>query len=134
MTFSNFKLKKDWYLETDILGIKNKTLIFTKNQLFSPNESGEYHIVYGGWTENTPNVGGRMILDESQMMSANDNGEILFEKVNQTVDITIKIDEISEEDENSIRNWRIQLDVKTSRKKLKEIERVINEKVIPILQ
>ncbi len=43
-----FKLKKDWYLETDILGIKNKTLILTEGQEFLPNELGEYHIVYGG--------------------------------------------------------------------------------------
>jgi hypothetical protein len=38
-----------------------------------------------------------------------------------------------DDDEEIIKNWRIQLDVKTSRRKLKEIEKIINQKVKEIL-
>ena len=129
----SFKLKKDWYLETDILGIKNKTLIFTEGQIFEPNEKGEYHITHGGWSENTPNVGGRMILLEDEMKSANDNGVLLFDIIEPKQNIEVVIQEISEDDDLIVRNWRIQLDVKTTRKKLKEVEKIINEMVKPIL-
>jgi len=132
MKSPSFTLKKDWYLETDILGIKNKTLIFTKGQIFKPNENGEYHIIHGGWSEKNPNIGGRMILLEEDMKLANDNGEILFDIIVEK-DMNLKIEEISEDDENVERNWRIQLDVKTTRKKLKEIQKIIEEKVKPIL-
>ena len=133
MSKSSFKLKKNWYLETDILGIKNKTLIFTEGQIFKPTDIGEYHIIHGGWSEENPTIGGRMILSEEEMRIANDNGELLFDEVKPSQELLIKIDEISEEDENVIKNWRIQLDVRTSRKKLKEIELIINEKVKPLL-
>jgi len=127
-----FKLKKNWFLETDIIGIKNKTLIFESGTVFLPKENGEYHVIWGGWSESNTNIGGRMILSEDEMKSANDNGELLFEIVDDK-NIEIVIKEIDDEDEDQIKSWRIQLDVKTTRKKLKEVQRIINEKVIPIL-
>jgi hypothetical protein len=63
----------------------------------------------------------------------NDNGDILFDIVEEKKDIEIKVEEVSDDDEEIIKNWRIQLDVKTSRKKLKEIEKIINEKVKELL-
>ncbi len=58
------------------------------------------------------------------------NGQAIIE---EKKDIEIKVEEVSDNDEEIIKNWRIQLDVKTSRKKLKEIEKIINEKVKEIL-
>lgn len=129
----SFKLKKDWYLETDILGIKNKTLIFPEGQLFEPTESGEYHIIHGGWSESNPSIGSRMILSEDDMKLANDNGTLLFDIVEPQQTVEIVIQEIPEDDDQLVRNWRIQLDVKTTRKKLKDIEILIKDKVLPLL-
>ena len=54
----------------------------------------------------------------------------LFEKYE---DIKLNIKEIHQDEEDKIGNWRIQLDVKTSRKKLKEIEKFIREGINDIL-
>ena len=48
-------------------------------------------------------------------------------------DFEIIIEEVPEDDDILVRNWRIQLDVKTTRKKLKEVQRIIEEQVRPIL-
>jgi hypothetical protein len=133
MEFPKFILQKDWFLETELLGIKSKTLIYKSGQEFTANTDGQYHIIFGGWSENTPNVGGRMILDIEQMRLATDGPDDLLFKEIITNPVEIKISEISEDDEDIVRNWRIQLDVKTSKKKLKEIERMINEKVLPLI-
>ena len=74
-----------------------------------------------------------MVSDVEGMKSASDNGDILFDIVEEKKDIEIKVEEVSDDDEEIIKNWRIQLDVKTSRKKLKEIEKIINEKVKELL-
>lgn len=128
-----FKLKKDWYIETDILGIKNKELLYKEGHIFVPNEKEEYHITHGGWSEQTPNIGGRMILSEEGMRTAEDNGEILFQEI-PTDEIKMTIKEIDKDDEDKIRSWRIQVDVKTSLTKLKEIQKIIESEVKSILQ
>jgi len=133
MKTPKFILKEDWYLETDILGIKNKTLIFTKGQEFKSNTEGTYEITYGGWSENTPNVGGRMILSEEDMRLANNEGTLLFDYLEPKEDIEIIVEQIPDNDDELVRRWRIQLDVTTTRKKLKEIEKIVNEKVKEIL-
>lgn len=133
MKKNKFRLKEDWYLETDILGIKNKTLIFTKDQEFKPNSDDKYELTYGGWSENTPNVGGRMILSEDDMRLANNNGILLFDIIEDKEDIEIIVEQIPDNDDELVRRWRIQLDVTTTRKKLKEIEKIVNEKVKEIL-
>ena len=45
--------------------------------------------------------------------------------------MTIK--EIIDSEDDVVKNWRIQLDVKTTRSKLREVEKIINEMVKPIL-
>ena len=54
----------------------------------------------------------------------------MFESVKE---IELNIKEISTNEEDIVRNYRIQLDVKTSSKKLKEIEKVFKEVVSSIL-
>lgn len=44
-------------------------------------------------------------------------------------DLEIIIEEIPDDDDNLVRNWRIQLDVKTTRKKLKEFENKFRESI-----
>jgi hypothetical protein len=132
MEFPKFILQKDWFLETELLGIKNKVLIYSTGQEIQSTPDGEYHLIWGGWTDQNPNVGGRMILSLEQMRSATDGGELIFKEI-ETNPIEIKISEISEEDEDIVRSWRIQLDVKTTRKKLKEVERAINDRILPLL-
>ena len=124
MKLPKFILRKDWNIETEFAGIKNKILIFSKGKVFESDDSGDYIIEW---------IGGRMTLDVDGMKSANDNGDILFDIIEEKKDIEIKVEEVSDDDEELIKNWRIQLDVKTSRKKLKEIEKIINEKVKEIL-
>lgn len=133
MKTPKFILKEDWYLETDILGIKNKTLIFTKGQEFKSNTDGNYELTYGGWSENTPNVGGRMILSEDEMRNANNEGVLLFDVIEWKEELEIIVEQIPDNDDELVRRWRIQLDVTTTRKKLKEIEQIVNEKVREIL-
>lgn len=131
---SDFKLKRDWFITTDVLGIKNRTLILPEGHIISPTEMNEYHIIYGGWSEENPKIGGRMILDEEGMINAcGEDGKNLFEKYN-FFDPELVIEEVNEEDDNLERNWRIQLDVKTTRKKLKEVQRIFDEQIKPILR
>lgn len=127
----NFQLKRDWFIETDILGIKNKTLLFNEGYQFKPTETGEYHIIYGGWSEMTPNVGGRMILSLEEMRTADDNGELLFQEIIEDLKFTIQ--EVDELEEDITKNWRIQVDVKTSAKKLKEIQIVLEKSIREVL-
>ena len=58
----------------------------------------------------------------------------ILEEVIEDNDLEIIIEEIPEDDDILVRNWRIQLDVKTTRKKLKEIEKAVNEHIKPLLK
>jgi hypothetical protein len=69
-------------------------------------------------------------MKEFKTSSDDNHFEILKEEVE---DFDIIIEEIPDDDDILVRNWRIQLDVKTTRKKLKEVEKIINEHVKPIL-
>ena len=124
MKLPKFILKKDWNIETEFAGTKSKIVIFSKGKVFESDDNGDYII---------ESLYGRMVSDVEGMKSASDNGDILFDIVEEKKDIEIKVEEVSDDDEEIIKNWRIQLDVKTSRKKLKEIEKIINEKVKEIL-
>ncbi len=54
----------------------------------------------------------------------------IFEKVNE---INLEIIEVKKDDEDKIGNWRIQLDIKTSRRKLKDIEKFIRDNISDML-
>ena len=78
--------------------------------------------------------GGSMILDFNGVKEAKQDGNILFEQILENKpELKLVIEEVPDDDENLIGNWRIQLDVKTTRKKLKEIERVFREVVSDII-
>ncbi len=117
-----FKLKEDWIHESDFLGGKITKKMYDKGHIFEPI-NGKYEIIH--------HTGEILQLNEEQMKSI--PLDILEEIKEASDDFEIIIEEISEDDDILIRNWRIQLDVKTTRKKLKEVQRIIEEQVKPIL-
>ena len=93
--------------------------------------------------------GEEIILQKGDITEPNENGDYAFPKISRTftkedllskpelfeelLELKLDVREITEDDENKIGNWRIQLDVKTSRNKLKEIEKFIRENVNEML-
>jgi hypothetical protein len=116
MNFPKFKLIQDLKIETEFAGLKSNQVIFQIGKEFLANVNGIYSIEWSG---------GKMELDEQQMIEAKQNGSPLFEK--EIPNYKIIVEEVDENDENLIGNWRIQLDVKTTRKKLKEFEKIFTE-------
>ena len=116
-----FKLTQDWNYETSFLGKTLSKPLYKSGHIFEPNLDGKYEI--------SQPTGDILTLSESEMESI-ENIEKVIEPTN---DFEIVIEELPEDDDNIIRNWRIQLDVKTTRKKLSEVQRLIEEHIRPIL-
>ena len=115
-----FKLIEDWIHEYSFLDRKMTKKIYDKGHVFEPID-GKYEIIH--------HTGEIFNLDEEQMKSF----DILEEVKEESDDFEIIIEEIPDDDDILVRNWRIQLDVKTTRKKLKEVQKIIEEYVKPIL-
>jgi len=109
----SFILLKDWYANIPFSNDKKK--IFNKGHIFEPNEDGEYIIEYGD----------KSMTSSLEWFDENDS----FEEVKH---YDIKVEEIESEDDD-VKNWRIQLDVKTTQKKLKEFERIFRNEIDKIL-
>jgi hypothetical protein len=78
--------------------------------------------------------GGSMKLDYNGVKEAKQDGNILFKEIKQEKqDIELIVEEIPDNDDNLIGRWRIQLDVKTTRKKLKEIEIAVRKAINDIV-
>ena len=112
---SKFILKKDWILKYTILDKQGQELLYTKGKVFEPNEHGEYII---------SSTHGQMILKYKDMKSSVDGEDLLFEEVEELPQIKVTL---LEEDEDSIKNYRLQLDVKTTPRKAKEIENYLRK-------
>jgi hypothetical protein len=126
MNFPKFKVKEDWYIETKLLNQVTKELVFEKGHIFE-TETGIYDIVWSG---------GKMSLTEEMIRDAKDgDGGFIFEEILVEIkeEVRMTVEEIPDSEENTVKNWRIQLDVKTTRAKLREVEKIINEMVKPIL-
>jgi hypothetical protein len=126
MNFPKFVLKEDWYIETKLLNQVTKELVFEKGHIFE-SENGIYDIVWSG---------GKMSLTEKMMKEAQDEDKnSMFEEIPIEVkeEVKMTVEEIPDSEEYAVKNWRIQLDVKTTRAKLREVEKIINEMVKPIL-
>jgi hypothetical protein len=126
MNFPKFLLKEDWYIETKLLSQVTKELVFEKGHVFE-SENGIYDIVWSG---------GKMSLTEKMMKESQDeNKNSMFEEIPVEVkeEVKMTVEEIPDSEEYAVKNWRIQLDVKTTRAKLREVEKIINEMVKPIL-
>ena len=115
---SKFILRKDWIVKYSILGQSHEELLYKKGEVFTPNEKGNYVF-------NTPYYG-TLTMKYQDMKSATDNDELLFEEVVEKIK-EIKITILDEEYENIERYFRLQLDVKTTPKKAKEIENYLRK-------
>lgn len=94
------------FLGNDILNI---------GDIIEPNENSEYIINY-----NSGDNKQTIQLTSEGVRNAKQDGLNIFDEYD---DIELIIEEIPEDDDILITNWRIQLDVKTTRKKLKEFEK-----------
>lgn len=100
------------FLGNDILRI---------GQIIEPNSEGIYEISYGeGISKNYLN------LSLEEVKSVKQNNVFIFEEIEE---VDIIIEELPDDDDILIRNWRIQLDVKTTKKKLKEFEKIFRESI-----
>lgn len=116
-----FKLKEDWTYETTFLGKTVSKILYKEGHIFESNSDGNYEVIQP--------TGEVILLTDSEI----ENIEHLEKIVEKSDEFEIIIEEIPDDDENLIRNWRIQLDVKTTRKKLKEVQQLIEEHIRPIL-
>ena len=128
MKYPRFISKEDWCIKTDFMGLSKEKVIYEKGHIFEPNENGTYEVLdpYGAYQQ----------IDEKTMKefkTSFESDENFFEILKEDEDFDIIIEEIPDDDDVLVRNWRIQLDVKTTRKKLTEVERIINDHVKPIL-
>ena len=105
-----FKLIKDFVVKTEIAGISKEKKVIDKGAEFEPNENGTYYIK---WNDD------ELYLNLQQMEESE-----YFERVQ---DYNIKATEINEIEEESLINFRIEFNVKTTKTKIKEFERVFNQ-------
>jgi hypothetical protein len=124
MNNPKFILNQDWTYETEFLGSKSTKTLYKKGDIFESNEDGKYQIIKP--------TGEIALIDLESIKSIKINDNLIFDEESEE-EFEIIIEEVLEDDENIVKNWRIQLDVKTTRKKLKEIEKIINQMVKPIL-
>jgi hypothetical protein len=108
-----FKLKEDWLYESIFLGKKITKKLYDKGHIFEP-EDGFYKI--------THHTGEIVEITVDEMRESK-----ILEEVFDTPEIIIE--EIPDDDDILVRNWRIQLDVRTTRKKLKEFEEKFRESI-----
>ena len=121
ITSMKFRLKNDWYIDNFF----DKVKIYDEGQIFTPNEEGNYII------ENPIN-GGKTKMSFDDMLKATDNGEPLFETINEQ-EIELTLEEVIEDKDNEVKKWRIQLDVNTSLNKLKQIQKFLQENIPDLL-
>ena len=115
-----FRLKEDWYLEDFF----DKVKIYDAGAVFSPSEDGKY-VING--------LNGSMVSRSfEEMQKAKIEGELMFEAISEQ-EIELMIEEVPEDKDNEVKNWRIQMDVKTSFKNLKKIEAFIKESIKEML-
>src|SRR5574343_107472 len=106
-----FILKEDLVLE---VGSHRQVLLY-KGFEVEPNDKDEYIIP----------VGDNRIWPKEDVISSG-----LFDIIKPSkTDIDLRIEEVSEGDDDIIRKWRIQLDITTSKKKLIEFERIFRESI-----
>jgi len=112
--FMKFRLIKDLITNTGFEEIK----LYDKGTIFTPNDEGNY--------EFTSPDGKIKIQSKEDLLDKNNLFEYLPE-------IELKVKELEIEEDDIVKNYRIQLDIKTSFRKLKEIEKFLKENVNEML-
>jgi tagaturonate reductase len=98
----------------------------------SSSECKPYTVFEKGLSLGKPFQSGKIVNSISREINANTEWQEVL-KLAESPDLEIIIEEVPDDDDILVRNWRIQLDVKTTRKKLKEVQRIIEDYVKPIL-
>jgi hypothetical protein len=122
-----FRLIFDWYVDDFFEKVK----IYEAGHVFSPCEDDNLE-GKGKYIIENPINKGRMVMNIEQMRNAKNGSVLMFEEVEEQ-EINMTIEEVTEDKDNEVRNWRIQLDVKTSLKNLKLIETFIKENIQELL-
>jgi hypothetical protein len=122
-----FRLIFDWYVDDFFEKVK----IYEAGHVFSPCEDDNLE-GQGKYIIENPINKGRMVMNIEQMRNAKNGSVLMFEEVEEQ-EINMTIEEVTEDKDNEVRNWRIQLDVKTSLKNLKLIETFIKENIQELL-
>lgn len=120
-----FKLIEDWHVDDFFEKVK----IYESGHVFSPSVDGEFK---GKYIIENPINKGQMVMDFDQMLNAKSGDEKMFEPIDEQ-DIQLVVEEVTEEKDLEIKSWRIQLDVKTSKRNLKKIESFIRENIGDLL-
>lgn len=120
-----FKLIEDWHIDDFFEKVK----IYESGHVFSPSVDGEFK---GKYIIENPINKGQMVMDFDQMLNAKSGDEKMFEPIDEQ-DIQLVVEEVTEEKDLEIKSWRIQLDVKTSKRNLKKIESFIRENIGDLL-
>ena len=110
-----FRLKEDWYTEIEFLGIKEKQKLYDKGHIFI-SQDDIFNI-------ETPYGNKEFTIEQMEETE-------IFEKVQD--EIYMNITE-SPDDQDEIKDWRIQLDVRTTAKKLKRIENFLRDNLNDLL-
>lgn len=118
MKYPKFILKEDWIIENNFLGKKTNKKIYEKGEIFEPTKDGFYKII---------DINGNEDMFPFSSMEQSDIFNIIEDE------IELQIEEISSDDDTLVSNWRIQLDVKTTRKGLSKIEKAIQKHIRPLL-
>ena len=124
MNYPKLILNQDWTYDTEFLGSKITKTLYKKGDIFEADDEGKYQVI-------NP-TGEISLINLESIKNIKINDTLIFEEELEE-ELEIIIEEVPEDDEDIVKNWRIQLDVKTTRKKLKEIEKIINQMVKPIL-
>lgn len=122
-----FRLIFDWYVDDFFEKLK----IYEAGHVFSPCEDDNLE-GKGKYIIENPINKGRMVMNIEQMRNAKNGSVLMFEEVEEQ-EINMTVEEVTEDKDNEVRNWRIQLDVKTSLKNLKLIETFIKENIQELL-
>jgi len=120
-----FRLKEDWYIDDLFERVK----IYDAGHIFYPSEEEE---TKGKYVIENPINGGRLVMTFDKMLNAKDGDNLLLEAIDEQ-EIEIRVEEVPEDKDDEVKNWRIQLDVKTSLKNLKKIEVFIKENIKEML-
>ena len=120
-----FRLKEDWYVEDFFEKVK----IYDAGHIFSPSLDVDLE---GKYVIENAASGGRMLMTFDQMLNAKSGDKELFETVDEQ-EIELVVEEVPEDKDAEVKNWRIQLDVKTSLRNLKKIEAFIKENIREML-
>jgi hypothetical protein len=105
-----FRLIKDLITNTGFEEIK----LYDKGTIFTPNDEGNY--------EFTSPDGKTKIQSKEELLDKKNLFEYLPE-------IELKVEELEIDEIDKIKNYRIQLDIKTSLRKLREIEKFLKENI-----